>query len=187
MSDEERSNEVWNRLRAWFQSHYPAFLEGLNPGLDANAVAESLATTGRAMPNSLAALYGVQDGQQDLDDGLLLGWRFLPLAQVVDAWRELERESADRAIDSGVWSGNWLPFARSLTGDYYCAVCEPDSGAGQVVRVWHDSIERSVVANSAIDLFEKVADELESGRWAYSEADGFSESGALGLRPEGGR
>ncbi|WP_332455118.1 SMI1/KNR4 family protein [Burkholderia ubonensis] len=42
----------------------------------------------------------------------------------------------------------WIPLTHNGSGDHLCVDLDPDEGGriGQVIRVWHDSPERELVA-----------------------------------------
>lgn len=60
------------------------------------------------------------------------------------------------------------------SGNHHCLDLDPTPSGkvGQIITMWHDEVEREVGANSFREWLEKLADELESGIYVFSQEQG---------------
>lgn len=185
LSDPNRSLK---RIDAWIARNHPDRLPFVRPGADACTVQRIEARFGKALPPDIRMLYTAHDGQPEGAPNLYLNQRWLPLDLVAVAWEDLclrygagsklhrAALANDRPLPhTTTWSASWLPVFGSPRGDHYCIDLRPD-GYGQILWFLFDRPERTVVAPSMGELFWRVADGLDAGKWRLDDGyDGLSD------------
>ena len=131
--------------------------------LRAGASEEALSAFARetGAPSDLVAIHRWHDGQTDGAPGLVGNDALLTLDGI-----RAERARLDEVLFSGdvlgadAWRETWLPFLTNGAGDCVCL----DLATGRVLRHWHDSVARPVLAESIREWLTHVVSELEAGR-----------------------
>jgi cell wall assembly regulator SMI1 len=82
----------------------------------------------------------------------------------------------DPGVTSKWWNRDWLPIATNDGGDFVCVDMSPTKNGviGQVIIFYHDMNDRPVIATSLGELFELIADGLESGEYIVDEENGIA-------------
>ena len=79
-------------------------------------------------------------------------------------------QGIESAPDDGVrndwWNVKWMPVTQNASGDNLCIDLDPAKGgaAGQMISVWHDAPERTILAASFQEWVERFATGLEAIR-----------------------
>jgi cell wall assembly regulator SMI1 len=173
---------IWERIEQWLRAHAPAVLASLNPPADPGRLVAAERHLGVAFPDDFTRIYLRHDGG---GPGLFNGWDWLSLDGITsewDVWKDLldggefadvQRKTDGRTVPDW-WHPWWIPFTSSGAGDNYCLDLNPgpDGTAGQVIIMWHDDAARPVEAESFRAWLARFADDLEAGRYTYSEEYG---------------
>ncbi|MGY4492260.1 SMI1/KNR4 family protein [Pseudomonas sp. TE3610] len=172
---------VWKRIEDWLSVHAPEAFAGLNGPASQARLEETERTLGVRLPDDVRASYLLHDGQDTNAPCLLLGWEFLPLAEIVaqwSIWKELldqdtfadfESEADGLLVRKDWWNAGWIPFTHDGGGDHFCIDLAPGphGTAGQIIEMWHDDGIRPVMASSFSALLGAYADSLEAGDYVY--------------------
>jgi cell wall assembly regulator SMI1 len=179
---------IWDRIHVWLAANAPAVLASLRPGASEEAIRAAERAMGVTLPDDVKAAYRIHDGQGGADGrlsmppGFLYGYEWHTLEELVLRWTTLSR-SVEYAIPTGWWPTTdgivraewhhpaWIPLAGSPHGDHDCADLAPDDHGevGQIIDWRRHKSERLIQARSFTRWLERFADELEAGRWVYSE------------------
>ena len=116
---------------------------------------------------------------------LLNGWEFLSLQAMClewNVWKELldggdfedSQGEPHGPIVSDWWSAGWIPLTYDGSGNHQCLDLNPAQGGqvGQIIQMWHDDAERTVVANSFREWLGSFADGLEHDEYVMSDEYG---------------
>jgi cell wall assembly regulator SMI1 len=174
--------EVWKRFENWLQANAPQLLKDLNPPA-AEAELQQLATLlGTELPADFLAFYRIHDGQQSNAGGLFNAEELLSVARMKDEWTIwndlLKGSDFDGTTSKPVpgvradwWNPRWLPLTYDGAGNHCCLDLAPAEGGtvGQVIRMWHDDAERTLLAGSFSEWMEQYVVGLESGEYVFSE------------------
>jgi hypothetical protein len=163
---------IWDRIHIWLDAHAPAGYGDLRPGAGADEIRAAEETLGLKLADDVVASYRIHDGQGN-GPGLVggEGWWLLPLERMVKQWRDWS--------DADPRDAYLVPFAWIGTGDYVLLNLDPDfrnldpeaeEPGYLVVRRKGDDPDPFMPSFSF--WLEDFADELESGRFAYSERHG---------------
>ncbi|PST26364.1 cell wall assembly protein [Mesorhizobium plurifarium] len=179
------------RIEAWVARYYPDRLPFVRPGVNSCTIQRFETKFGKALPSDLRLLYTAHDGQPEGAPTLYLNQRWLPLDLAAVAWEDLCLRygtgdefhlvalADDRPLrQATTWSADWLPLFSSPRGDHYCIDLRTKRADryGQVIWFLYDRTERAVVAQSIGDLFRRVADGLDAGKWRLDDGyDGLSD------------
>lgn len=150
----------------------------LRPPARPDEIAAAEAALGVTFPPDLRALYLMADGE-DSDYGLFGGPTFLPLAWVVNTWREYGTADDDDApvifeadprgaIRRVPWHPHWIPFANHHDGNLYAVDLAPGprGTVGQVIQFGGSDEEGepvSYMAGSVTDLLATLVAMLRAG------------------------
>lgn len=176
------------RIEVWVARNHPGRLPFLRPGAVSSTFSRVEAKFGKPLPSDLRVLYAAHDGQPEGAPTLYLNQRWLPLDLVVVAWEDLclRHGSSDAlqpaahangapVLQDVAWSASWLPIFGSPRGDHYCVDLRPEQ-RGQIIWFLYDQTERAIIARSLGELFRRVADGLDAGKWRLDDGyDGLSD------------
>ena len=168
---------IWDRIHAWLAANAPAGYGDLRPGASADEIRAAEEAMGLKLPDDVVASYRLHDGQDTrarYGRGLVggEGWRLLPLQEIVELWGHWSRADPEDA--------RYVPIADIGTGDCVFLNLDPDfldldpdaEEPGYLVIHRRDSAEPYPFMPSFSDWLEELADELESGKFAYSARHG---------------
>jgi cell wall assembly regulator SMI1 len=171
---------IWDRIEAWLRANAPTVFELLRPGAYAEAIAETERALGVTFPDDVRASYRIHDGAEST--GFIEGWELLSLERIRDewvAWKDLldrgtfaeARSQSDGRTLTDWWNPAWIPLTYSGSGDHHSLDLSPGlkGKRGQIIIMYHDDDSRPVVSGSFADWLSAYADDLESGRYVYSE------------------
>ncbi|WP_063802198.1 SMI1/KNR4 family protein [Burkholderia ubonensis] len=150
---------AWARLDAWrrtLPADAPEPFRGPASDDDLRALEAGL---GVALPEAWRASLRLHDGQDAGRTEPFAGETLLSARQILaqwSIWRDLvvrgdlaDCEGEPEPGIRGDWYNlKWIPLTHNGSGDHLCVDLDPDEGGriGQVIRVWHDSPERELVA-----------------------------------------
>lgn len=185
--------DIWNRIESWLAINAPKLLNNLRPGAIDAQIQEIEELLGVQFPEDFKASYRIHDGQVFDAPNFFDNWEFLSLKRIIDEynfWKELWNEgklgdgreecrgNADGAIKINYhWNPKWIPITNNSTGDNECLDLDPDENGtfGQVIIMWHNDPDMSVIANSFRAWLEQFTDDLEAGNFIYYQEDGCLE------------
>lgn len=181
--------EVWKRIQLWVGNNAPALSDALFGGVIDEQVKELEEVIEKKLPEDFIESYKLHNGQDPDQDRLVDGEELLSFDRIVDEWKiwkelydsntfENENGPLVSAPETGIkndwWNPAWIPVTYDGCGNHYCMDLDPgeDGNYGQIIRMWHDSDERELVASSFKEWLSVYADDLESGAYCYSEEYG---------------
>lgn len=179
----------WQRIARWFGDNAPPSAFRVNPGASPEAVADLERAIGAALPRDFRESLLLHDGGEDLwllpthgelmsAAGILARWRW---------YRDLRRTDGYADPEDAVWTPTrvrgpiepyfWGPrrlFVSDNSGDHITLDLDPPAGGcyGQVLYHSHEVGPEEVLAPGWLAYLDLVADELQSGRYAYDDRDG---------------
>lgn len=159
--------QQWKPFETWLNTNNPELLSDLNPPALNSDIQRIEQVINARLPTDFTECLKVHDGQKGNAEGLFDGYEFLSIQNILmswSAWTDLLQDGdfddrvakADAEIQDGWWKKDWIPFATNGRGDFLCLDLAPsDSGhLGQVIKVFHDLPDRSVVSTSFFNWIE---------------------------------
>ena len=136
----------------------------------------------KSLPEDFKAFYGIHNGQDSTSEGIFDTEEFLSTERIMDEW-QVWKDLFDKGVfdesvseaDDGVkekwWHPAWVPITYDGSGNHYCLDLSPDEGGkkGQIIRIWHDSPERELIASSFSEWINEFAEDLENEEYIYSQ------------------
>jgi cell wall assembly regulator SMI1 len=173
--------EIWQRIEKWLAANAPEVLQHVQPGTTEEQLLATEDILGVRFPEDMRASYLLHDGCSNTI-GFIHGLDFLSLEAILfqwHVWKDLldsdTFEGIDSEPDEGVrsdwWNARWIPLTYNDMGDHYCLDLDPAPGGtqGQIITMWHDMPERTLIAKSFEDWFRQFAEALEAGEYTTSE------------------
>lgn len=162
--------DAWDRFEAVLTQMQPGLLEKLRHPVSEAEIKDAESRLGFSLPHDYANLLRIHNGQLQSAHFLFGRHEFLSLARAMSEWsiwNDLleEGDFDDRSPKSEVgiqpvwWSQGWLPFAGNGGGDFLCLDMAPsvEGQSGQVIEIFHDAPERTLVARNFRDWFIGLA------------------------------
>jgi len=153
--------ESWSRLDPWFMDHPDELPGGLNVGASDEDIRSLEAELDIELPEDFSESLKIHDGQPGIAGDFFDGDSLLSIRGILGAWKvwhELvvsgDFEGCSAEPDDGIkddwYNLKWIPFTSNGAGDHLCLDFDPAEGGtvGQVIRVWHDDDQRTLVARS---------------------------------------
>jgi len=177
--------KIWDKIEKKLAEIAPEILKDLNNGVTESDIEKLEKTIGTKLPNDFKDFYKLHNGQNN-SAGLIESEELLSFDRIIDEWSVwkglLDKKSfeksgvpfesdADEGIKNIWWNKFWIPFTYDGSGNHYCIDLDPDKGGkvGQVIRMWHDDSERTLIADSFKEFISGYADDLSNGLMVYSE------------------
>lgn len=153
---------------------FPALRALLGPPAPLDDLTTAARALGQALPAEVQAVYRTFDGQVGVLPGVLLGLRWLPLADALRehaTWRDLAGDDPNLdsrppgAIRPVTFSPSWFPFASDGAGNGLAVDLAPGSAGtpGQVITFGPDETTRLVLSPTLPAFLGWVADQIEAG------------------------
>lgn len=154
---------------------FPPLRLRLRPGVTPSTLESAERSLGLVLPPSVRETYQTFDGQQGDLPGVLLGMKWLPLAEVLRehaTWLELASEDPSltsrppEAVRPVTFSPAWVPIASDFAGNGLAVDLDPGPAGtvGQVITFGPDEHERLVLAPDLPAFLAWVAEQIEAGR-----------------------
>ncbi len=91
------------------------------------------------------------------DEGQFKKWKALTSAEVKNEW----------------WIPEWIPLTHDGSGNHYMIDLSPgkEGDYGQIIKFWHDSSERIVVASSISSWLSDYVEDLNAGKYHYDKTN----------------
>ena len=183
LADRESADmqNTWNRFEGWLKIHAPHLPGELNAPATDSAIRELESKTGVTLPQDFKKFLKIHNGQKPGSEGLVEAEELLSTASILSEWTawkqildngDLPAEAvASRGIKPYWWNSKWIPITHDGSGNHYCIDLDPARGGkkGQVIRMWHDSAERELVASSFKEWISDYVTGLEKGKYVYSK------------------
>lgn len=173
---------TWNRFEAWLTKNASHLIEGLNPSITGNEIDKLEKTIGTKLPQEYIQFLQIHNGQSRDSEGLIDTEELLSAERIIEewtVWKDLldkgdfddSQSTPGNGIKSDWWNPKWIPITYDGHGNHYCIDLDPGIGgtSGQIIRMWHDSSERELIASSFKEWIAKYVRALEKGKYVYSE------------------
>lgn len=173
-----RIEQEFARIRSWAEGNFPALIEGLNPGLTDDEIANA---SDIAASDQLKQLYRLANGETRAGVGFFFGLRFMPideLARAAQGWRDVAASDPELAEDGEFHSSDpqgaittkyinsgWIAFADDFGGNHLSidTAPGPSGTVEQVINSGRDEENKRVIAGSLASFLGWMADTLEQG------------------------
>ncbi len=181
--------ELWKRMDSWLADNAPEVLAALNPGATDEEIRAAEEAMGVTLPEDFRASYRIHNGQRHDagGTGIFEAETFLSLERIVENWRGWKQvrdagrfdgiqSEPEAGIRADWWNPKWIPFTHDGCGNHDCLDLDPapDGEIGQVISMWHDDVERSILASSFREYVEQFVDDLEAGEYVlFDEYEGL--------------
>lgn len=150
--------DLLRRLEACLAKNRADVHRSLRAGAPEEALAAFARETGA--PSDLVELYRWHDGQADGAPFVFEQDRFLPLEEALrERERNRQRLYSGETYGANGWHESWLPLMSNGAGDCVCV----DLDAGRVIRFWHDSPARPLLAADLRGWLAHVVAGIEAG------------------------
>ncbi|MDF1549831.1 MAG: SMI1/KNR4 family protein [Bacteroidales bacterium] len=174
--------ETWTKIEDWLQENASQIYDSLNEGASDEDFEDLEDLISKRLPDEFKAFYRIHNGQDASSEGLIDTEELLSTERIMDEW-QVWKDLYDRGVfdesvseaDDGVkenwWHPLWIPITYDGSGNHYCLDLSPDEGGkkGQIIRIWHDSPERELIADSFTEWINDFAEDLIDGEYFYSE------------------
>lgn len=124
-----------------------------------------------AIPEDLKAVYRLCNGQVIRSFPTFplfpLGHEFLPLSDVAVLWQQLHeaRTTELHAKQTFLWKPNWMPFAQTVGGGYFCYVVA-DIG-NRIVQFYPESTQETTYAASFNEFLKLLIADIDAGKLKF--------------------
>lgn len=184
--------DSWARIKAWMRVNAPSDYDLLQPAVSESQLQAAQEHFRGILPDEFIQFYREMNATDpngesagifpSTDEWDIMAFCPLALAEVIREWdaqKELlemgdfpatNSKSAD-GIQEVWWNIGWIPFASNGGGDYYCIDTAPAAAGiqGQIISHSHETGEHKILAASLAEYLAQLADDLEAGRFEYSE------------------
>ncbi len=154
-------SESWSRLDPWLRDHPEELQGGLNAGASEEDIRSLEAALDVKLPEDFVESLKIHNGQPGIAGDFFDGDSLLPTRGILGAWKIWHKLVAsgdfadcnaepDDGIKDDWYNLKWIPFTSNGAGDHLCLDFDPAEGGtvGQIIRVWHDDDQRTLVARS---------------------------------------
>ncbi len=166
---------TWRKIESWLAAHWPQGLEDLRPPATDEEIHALERALGAHLPSDFSDALRVHNGQQGLAGCLFPSGQFLGSEDILDHWmcwktlldsghfQGLRSDSEDGVL-SDWWSPGWIPVTHNGFGDHDCIDLTPTASGmfGQLITMWHDQPERTVLAPSYSFWLAQFHERLQS-------------------------
>ena len=180
--DAARLEAAWKRYVACGTASNNAFRSFLAPPASSAQIATAETAVGCEFPADLRYLLALHNGS---DEHMVLpGWFLFSAERIADEWRvwediyrrQFKPEGYDCKASGSIrsdewWRCKWIPFCGDGGGNHLCTDMDPAPGgeAGQIITMWHDDAQRTLIAPSLTEFIELIAADFEQGRLTWDE------------------
>lgn len=178
--------EIWKSFELKLADIAPDILNNLNTGVTEADVQDLENTISAKLPVDFIEFYKVHNGQTTESAGLIECEELLSFDRIKDEWqiwkdlldqKEFEdtngpyTSTPETGIKNDWWNALWIPITYDGCGNHYCLDLDPtiEGNYGQIIRMWHDSDERTLEATSFKNWLTEYKDNLEKGQLVYSK------------------
>ena len=173
---------IWIRFENWLTKNASHLISELNTNASEDDITKLEKTIGEKLPKDYIEFMKIHNGQERDSEGLIDTEEFLSTDRVIEEWsvwkdlldkgdfKDSESEP-EEGIKADWWNSKWIPITYDGSGNHYCIDIDPATGGtnGQIIRMWHDSAERELVANSFKEWISNYVNDLEKGKYVYSK------------------
>ena len=174
--------ETWTKIENWLEENANHIYNSLRDGADEEDFENLEDLINKKLPEDFKTFYSIHNGQESTSEGLIDTEEFLSTERIMDEW-QVWKDLYDKNVfdesnvepDDGVkekwWHPAWIPLTYDGSGNHYCLDLSPDEGGhkGQIIRIWHDSSERELIATSFTEWIEEFAEDLSNEEYVYSK------------------
>lgn len=174
---------TWNRFENWLTKNASHLLSDLNAPASQDGIEKLEKSLKVKLPKEYIEFLKIHDGQnQNSEEGLIDTEELLSSDRILSEWTVWKNllddgdfkgyeSTPEKGIKSDWWNPKWIPITHDGSGNFYGIDLDPAQGgkSGQIIRMWHDSDERELIANSFQGWISKYVEDLEKGNYVYSE------------------
>ncbi|MES2640229.1 MAG: ankyrin repeat domain-containing protein [Myxococcota bacterium] len=180
----QRVNTAWNRIEVWFGAHAPILARSLRPGAPEADIRATERVLRVRFPSDIVASLLRHDGQDAVgrrDRTFVCSrYRLLSLREMVSEareWAALRGDfaqvpvDADPSVEAAIWTRHRIPLGKDGSGDLVSVDMRPTRWGtpGQLVASSHDGEGVPLVAPSWVVYLERLAEDLEAGRYPVAQ------------------
>jgi cell wall assembly regulator SMI1 len=166
-------NDALLTIDGWLSANAPGVR--LGPPNPAASLPEPLCDS--AYSSDILSLFRLHDGSSGESTVPMrndISYEFVPLEEALRERTMMLGLVADESglpdVPAGFWKPAWLPFASNGAGDYLVW----DGVSGSVLQFSHETRVAAPRAGSLLELFQDIANGLQTGKYNYSEARGIA-------------
>lgn len=174
--------DLWNRFDIWLTKYSPHIKSELNIPASEESIKILEETIDANLPEDYVKFLSIHNGQNRNSEGLIDTEELLSTERIVEEWKiwkelldkgEFNESNSEpqKGIKDNWWNSKWIPITYDGSGNHYCIDLDPktDGANGQIIRMWHDSAEREIIADSFKEWITDYIKALEKGKYVYSE------------------
>lgn len=174
--------ETWTKIEDWLQENAGQIYDSLNEGASDEDFENLEELINKRLPDDFKAFYRIHNGQDSIGEGMIDTEELLSTERIMDEWQvwkdlydkgvfDESVSESDKGVKENWWNPFWIPITYDGSGNHYCLDLSPDDGGkrGQIIRIWHDSPERELIADSFSEWMTDFANDLADGEYIYSE------------------
>jgi cell wall assembly regulator SMI1 len=164
------------RLEQWAKAQELDLNEDFFPPAEVEDIEDLEKHLGLKLPPDYRALLEWHNGE-DVITGMFADWQLLSTEGVMQEWEVWKGLSDDGIFDENHetvvcngpvkqrwWHSAWIPITSDGNGNNHCLDLSPAQGgkAGQIITLFHESGERTVLAPSLKEWLDALAHALEN-------------------------
>jgi cell wall assembly regulator SMI1 len=178
--------DIWQRIDKWLGINATEVLHMLQPGASEAEIRETEEFLSVEFPDDVKDSYLIHNGQSSSNIGIINGLEFLSLRRIREEWTNWKdlsdsgdfegwESEPEKQIRADWWNSKWIPLTHDWGGNHECLDLAPTQygNVGQIISMWHDDAKREVIAENFSAWLEQFANDLEAGRYAFSEEYGL--------------
>ena len=177
--DTRSFQQIWELFESQMKAKQAKINFRFNPSAQAEEIQVLEKVVGQKFTADMLNLYNLGNGQAEDGSELFRGFTLVSTSEAAKTWQLMENNHKDKTlpmmnkgpVKKDFWNSKWIPIGADAGGNLLCVDFDPASGGavGQLVAVYLDDVERSVVAKSIRDYFAKTSAGLRSGQMAFDE------------------
>lgn len=167
--------KLWKQYIEWLDANEEDLVDEVAPAATKAEIDTLAASLGVELPEDFIAYLSCHNGQLPDSEGIFEYEELLGTSRILSEWKIWKQlvdngdfdgmhSQPDDGIKNDWFNVKWIPLTYDGGGNHYCLDLDPAEGGkvGQIIRMWHDSADRELIASS---LEEWLTDALE--RWEY--------------------
>lgn len=183
----------WQKIEGWININHPTMIETLNLGATNQELFHLETILGNRLPEDFKAFLSIHNGQTWTHLKLFNGDRLLAIEDIINDWTswntvlpdidtdcksmfgEAAKSSPQKGIKDDWWNPSWVPITSDGSGDSFCIDLDPTSEGtiGQIIRMYHDDPERTLVSSSFSEWIYNYIEDLENNVYEPSDDIGW--------------
>lgn len=182
-----KMENIWKTLKFEINRLSNHNLNLWNEGASRSDIELIETTIGCKLPQDYIDFLNIHNGQNGDEMGTIYTDELLASERIMAEWHTWKKLLDDNhfeetdgtpttsepstGIKNNWWNPLWIPITYDGSGNHYCLDLDPtpEGTFGQVIRMWHDDVERNLIAPSFSNFITNYCHQLTSNSLVFSE------------------